>query len=372
MKFIKFFMIVIILSLFYSCSSDDISGDEKIESLNRNKYNPSETFKAEKDLITQSYKAVGTLRPSTETKIAPQIQAQVEKVYVNSGSAVKKGDILVKLDGRRLKTKLNQAQQALERAVSSADQAKESIKSAKAVYNQAKSDYKRIKEYFDKEAATKRELEKAESAYIQAQAGLKRAKEMLQSSRSAVKSAKEQVRDAELAFEYTKIKAPADGQVLKRMIEPGDLAAPGRTVFVLQTSGRLRIEAYLNEGFISSVKKGQEVDVSVNTISKNYKGIIEEIVPYADPETRTFLIKASLPEDKTLYPGMYGKISIPAEKKEVVLVPQKAVVSVGQLNISYVKTGEEWIRVYVKTGSVHGDKVEILSGIRPGDIVGMN
>ncbi|MGM0418620.1 MAG: efflux RND transporter periplasmic adaptor subunit [Thermodesulfobacteriota bacterium] len=372
MKFIKFFIMIIVLSLLYSCNSDTISGDEKTESLNLNKYTPSDTFKAEKSSITQSYKAIGTLRPSTETNIAPQIQAQVEKVYVNSGSAVKRGDILAKLDSRRLKTRLNQAEQALKRAVSSADQAKERVKSAKAVFDQAKSDYKRIKEYFHKDAATKRELEKAESAYLQAEAGFKTAKEMLKSSKSAVKSAKEQVTDAGLAFEYTKIKAPANGEVLKRMIEPGDLTAPGRTVFVLQTSENLRIEGFLNEGLISYVKRGQEVDVSVNSESKDYKGIIEEIVPYADPETRTFLIKASLPEDESLYPGMYGKISIPAEKKEVVLVPEKAVVSVGQLNMAYVKAEEEWIRVYVKTGSVHGGRIEILSGIRQGDIVGIN
>jgi multidrug efflux pump subunit AcrA (membrane-fusion protein) len=90
---------------------------------------------------------------------------------------------------------------------------------------------------------------------------------------------------------------------------------------------------------------------------------MEEIIPYADPKTRTFLVKASLPEMEGLYPGMYGKLLIPFKTTEVVLIPPGAIRRIGQLELVNVKKGDIWEKRYIKTGKTHEGLVEVLSGL---------
>jgi HlyD family secretion protein len=96
---------------------------------------------------------------------------------------------------------------------------------------------------------------------------------------------------------------------------------------------------------------------------------VEEIIPYADPRTRTFLVKAILPEIEGIYPGMYGKLLIPSGTTEVVLIPPGAIRRIGQLEMVKVKKGDIWESRYIKTGKIHGELVEVLSGLSGNEIL---
>jgi len=100
---------------------------------------------------------------------------------------------------------------------------------------------------------------------------------------------------------------------VERMIDPGDLAIPGKPLLMIQTSGALRLEANVREGLISRIVLGNDYQIRIETIGKTVVSKIDEIVPYADPATRTFLIKASLPETPGIYPGMFGRLLIPKD-----------------------------------------------------------
>jgi len=332
----------------------------------------AETFSAKLVELYENYEAVGTIRPKTEARIDSQIQAQVLKVNAGSGDRVKKGDILAFLDDRSLKAKLSQANSNLKSAYSSQSQAKQDVISAEAVFENAKTDYERIKKYYDSKAATKRDFEQARSSYLQAKAGLASAKDALDSSGSFINAASEQVKEAEVAFDYTKITAPETGEILKKMVDEGDLALPGKPLFILQTSGALTAEVYVREGLVSALKKGERAEILVESAGKKTFGIIEEIVPYADPETRTFLIKASIDDVKGLYPGMYAKLLIPINKRRAVVIPKKAVIEVGQLKMVNVFENNRFIRIYVKTGADTEEGIEILGGLNENDKVAVN
>lgn len=331
---------------------------------------PLKTAELSVKYITDWYEAIGTIRPRTETSIQSQVTAQVVKVHVNPGARVKKGQMLVSLDNRQFRSRLDQARQSYKAAVAGEEQARHSVAAATAALKEAESAYQRTRKYLQSQAATSQEMERAESAYLQAKAGLETAKEALAAATARIRQAQEVVNEAEIAMGYTAIKAPENGEVLKRLVEPGDLALPGKPLAILRTSGMLRLEAYVREGLIQRVKPGQHLEVSINTLNKTVDAEVEEIIPYADPQTRTFLVKASLPPMEGLYPGMFGKLLIPVEKHPAVLVPKEAVRRVGQLELVWVKRNDFWKSRHVKTGRMIDGDLEILSGLSGDETIG--
>jgi RND family efflux transporter MFP subunit len=331
---------------------------------------PKKIGQASVQTITEWYEAVGTVRPVTEASIESQITAQVLAVKVRPGNKVFKNQVLISLDNRQLMSRLDQAKQTLKTAISGKEQAKQAIIAAKAAFTEAESDYKRTKIYFESQAATSKDMEKAESVYLQAKAGLNRAKEALSASESRIRQAKEIVKEAEIALGYTEIKAPDSGKVLKRLVEQGDLALPGKPLIVVQTTGLLRLEAYVREGLIRKIKPGTNLKVIINTLNETTTAKVEEIIPYADPQTRTFLVKALLPTISGIYPGMFGKLLIPVQDTPVVVIPKTAVSYIGQLELVKVKENNSWKTRFIKTGKTIGDKIEVLSGLAGNETIG--
>jgi HlyD family secretion protein len=285
------------------------------------------------------YEAVGTVRPRTETRVEAQVSARVQKVLVRAGDRVQAGQLLAQLDVSQLMTKQGQADQGL--------------KSARAALDLAQAEYGRISRLYQKKAAPKRDMDRASEALKQAQATMKRSEE--------------QVAEARIASSYTRITAPEAGQVIQRLTEPGDLALPGRPLLILQTGGALRLEANVREGFISRVRQGQKLEVLVPALGGKLRGQVEEIIPSADPLTRTFLVKVVIKNAPGIYSGMFGRLLIPVGQSQVVLAPSSAITRVGQLELVTVleKTGAR--RIYVTTGRKRGDDIEILSGLMGGE-----
>lgn len=332
---------------------------------------PEQKIQAGIKKIVEWYEAVGTIRPRVESRIESQVTAKVKKVLVNPGNKVKKDQILIQLDDRQFQSRLAQARQVLKTAIAQKEEAGHAVQAAEAAYKQALAAYNRTKKYFDSQAATPQEMEKAESAHEQAKAGLERANKSIKAATAGIRRAEEIVKEATIALGYTNIRAPQDGEVLKKMIEPGDLALPGKPMIILQTAGALRLEAYVREGLINKVKIDTKLMVDITTLNRKVEAIVEEIVPYADPQTRTFLVKAALPVMNGLYPGMYGKLLIPAATHEVVLIPQKAVRNVGQLELLMIEDEGIWKTRYIKTGKRIGNEIEVLTGLFGNEWIGI-
>lgn len=342
-----------------------------MEDVSDNGFVPEKTVQASMENVTEWYEAVGTVRPRTETRIEAQVTAQVIDVRISPGAKVEKGEILLTLDNRQFLSRLDQAKQGLKSAVAGKEQAKQAVIAAKAGFAQAEAAYQRIKTYFESQAATSNDLENAESAFLQSKAGLSKSKQALSGAEARIRQSEEVVKEAEIALGYTAIRAPEAGEVLKRFVEPGDMALPGKPLMVLQTSGFLRLEAYVREGLIKLVKPGSRLSVKIDTLGKTADAEVEEIVPYADPRTRTFLVKAALPHIAGIYPGMYGKLLIPVKEQATVLIPQKAVQHVGQLELVKVKEDTGWQTRFVKTGRTIGNQVEILSGLSGNETISL-
>jgi HlyD family secretion protein len=288
------------------------------------------------------YVAVGTIRSRTEATVSAQVSGRVTGVKVDAGEAVKQGDLLATLDSQEIESRVGQARSGLD--------------AAKAELADAELHYGRIKRLLPERAATQVQMDTADARLKQA--------------RAAVVTARKKLEEARIVLDYTQVRAPMTGVVSKREVDAGDLAYPGRPLFVIHNPKGLRLEASVREGMIGRVKRDQKVGVDLTALSETVEGTVEEIVPSADPLSRSFLVKVALPETEGLYQGMFGRLRIPLEERSTVLVPLSAVSQVGQLKTVRVLKDGRWVRRYVTLGEASGEAVEVLSGLEGGETIG--
>jgi RND family efflux transporter MFP subunit len=168
---------------------------------------------------------------------------------------------------------------------------------------------------------------------------------------------------------YSRIVVPFAGIVTARMIDPGTMAAPGLPLVQIDSAGPLELNTPIPESAIAGLRKNMKLDVSVDSINgQSFPGLVSEIVPAADPATHSFLVKIALPSSKLLRAGLTASASVPAGSKQVVLAPLSAIVMRGSLATVLLldSSGIAQLR-YLTLGEVHGDKVEILSGLNGGE-----
>ena len=129
---------------------------------------------------------------------------------------------------------------------------------------------------------------------------------------------------------------------------------------------------------------GQDIDVYVDAIGKTCTGSISEIVPEAESTSRTFSVKVTGPCPVGVYSGMFGRLLIPLDEQEVLLIPRAAVSRIGQLDLVEVALQDQSLterevvlkgrpveRRAVQLGRTYGDEVEVLSGLRAGELVAL-
>jgi RND family efflux transporter MFP subunit len=283
----------------------------------------------------------GTVRSHSTAQPAPKLLGRILKVPVDVGSVVREGDVLAVLDDRDVKARLDQA--GAERIAAEAE----------AVQGEA--EFARIQGLFDRDAATRRDLEAAQARAT--------------SARARAELAHHAAREADVRLSDCILRAPFDGVVTEKWAEAGDLAVPGKPIVAVQDPRRLRLEALVPETFARNASLGMEVRVRIDALGREITARIDEIAPAHDPESRSVLLKAVLPLEEDLRPGMFGRLVQPGGKKTALLVPASAVRRVGQLELVRMwEEGEARIR-HVRTGKTIGERVEVISGVREGEQV---
>lgn len=363
-------VLLVLLTGIFSCRNGQIPpGFTQDASLPATGFTHS--VQVEKRQVPQTHEAVGTIRPLTESVIESRVSAQVLEVSVSPGDRVLKDQILVTLDARQITSRLSQAMEGKTLADNRLEEARKGVDEARAGLEQARSAYERSRTLFEKHVIPSQKLELDEAAFLTAKARLEKSQEAVTAARTSIRQAEEVVKEARILLAYTKITAPEAGIVVQRLVDPGDQATPGRPLLKIQTSGFLRLEAHVREGLIHQIAMDTAYDVRIHAAQKTVSAVIREITPYADPDTRTFLVKATLPETPGIFPGMFGRLVIPVEQKSVIVIPQEAVSRVGQLEMVHIKTPENRFRsVYIKTGKFFGTDIEVLSGLNGSETLG--
>ncbi len=285
--------------------------------------------------------AVGTIRPVHEAIVASKILARVEEVRVRAGQAVKRGEVLVLLDKADLRARMDQAQSA--------------EAAARAKYDQAEIDQGRIARLRAREAVTQSELDQSNTALRTAKAELERARQA--------------VEEARVMEAYATVLAPISGRVIDKKVNPGDTVSPGQVLVTIYDPTHMQMIATVRESLALRLKIGQEVPSRLDSLGYECQATVSEIVPEAQAESRSFQVKLTGPCPPNVYSGMFGRVFIPLEDEDVLIVPAAAVRRVGQLDEVDVVEGNHVQRRAVQLGRELDEGLEVLSGLAEGEKV---
>ena len=287
------------------------------------------------------YELIGTIQSRVPVVAASRVAARVVEVEVRAGDRVRQGQVLVRLDAADLSAQIAQAQGELDAAI--------------AEFSRAAADEKRFSALFSRGSVTASEREGAQAAYRAASGKVARARAVVAAARAG--------------FQYATVRAPANGIVVERMVEPGDMAMPGKPLVRLHDGNALRVELQVPEELARSMEAATVLEVQVGAIQAVYHTRVGEVVPAADPATRSFVVRAPLPDAPFLKPGMFARATLTAGSQPVLTLPRDAISSIGQLQTArVVKDGMVETRM-VSTGRSFGDRVEVLAGVKEGERV---
>ena len=304
----------------------------------------SDTYEVREIIKTYVEESVGTLKASSRTEISSRVQAVITRMAVRAGDAVEAGDVLVELD-----------RAALERQLS---QLKQSLAAAEAALTQAADTQARYTKLHKSQVIVDAEFEQAVSAFNQAQAKRNQAQEA--------------VAESEILLSYTIIKAPKPGLIVDRLAEEGDLARPGYPLLALYDPTSLRLEVPVSERLAARLKVGDELDVYIDSIDREFAATLDEKVPQALAASRSFLVKVKLPPSDDLFEGMFGRLRIPAGDRPHLCLHKATIQRIGQLEFVDVVDPADGStqRRLIKTGRPgDANHVEVLSGLGVGEKV---
>jgi len=305
--------------------------------------------------VDSYYETSGTVRAKTVSIIASRVMGTVRAIQVKEGDKVKAGDLLLTLDDRDMAQRTAAAEAGFKEAL----MAQEAARQSKAL---ADITYQRYKNLHVEKAVTGQEMDQVETK--RKIAGLE-----YERSGEAVSRSKALLAEANVYLGFTKIRAPQSGVVTEKRIDVGSMASPGTPLMTIEDTSRFRVEAPVDERLSGIVKAGPPAHVDVAAMGRRLTGNIAEVIPAMNPASRTFLVKIDL-NDPSLKPGLYGKVLIPEDKKEVLLVPKGAIAEKGQLSGVYVVDDKGVIAYHlIREGKSYGDRIEILSGLKAGDTI---
>lgn len=271
--------------------------------------------KSDKELVIRTYvvddytientvTATGTIQPLEQVEVGTQVSGEIDKIFVDYNSVVKKGQLLAELDKSNLLENLRQAEA--------------SVRSAESELEYSKTSFERTKQLYEAKAAT-------QIAYDESRNSLVKAETSLQNAQSNLDKAK-------VNLGYAEIYSPIDGIVLSREVEVGQTVAASYSTPTLFTIAndltQMKVEANIDEADIGQVVVGQRVTFSVDAyVDDTFYGEVQQIrlqpTTTNNVVTYTVIITAHNPELKLL-PGMTASVTIITEEETGLAVPSEA------------------------------------------------
>ena len=344
------FLVIVILLLGYYGWKMLFSADIEVSLVTVSKISPLES----NAVLTAS----GYVVAQRKASVASKATGRLIYLGVVEGDAVKKGQIIARLEDSDVKAAL--------------EQAKANLQLNEASLQDTKSTYERQEKLYALGGTPKSDLDAAEANYKRVLASISVAKAVVQG--------------AEVALENTLIRAPFDGTVLTKDADVGEIVSPlgasstsRAAVVTMADMSSLQVEADVSESNIEKIKSGQDCEITLDAYPDyRYAGYVAKIVPTADRSKATVLVKVAFRKyDSKVLPEMSAKVLFLNKKvdekslseKAILVVPYTAIRKSDQKEYVYrVKDGRVY-EVEIKTGRTVGDYTEVISGVEEGDRV---
>jgi membrane fusion protein (multidrug efflux system) len=288
---------------------------------------PVEVAVARKGLATDDLWSVGSLRSDESVQISSEVAGRIAEIDFTEGEEVKAGDVLIKLDDALAQAELVDAKGRLALAQSNFDRAQSLSRSG---------------------SGTERGLDEATSA--------------LETARAAVQL-------SETRLSKLSITAPFPGRVGLRTLSVGAYATPGSPIVNLEKIDQLKLDFRVPETVLTQVSRDQDVEMRVDAFpGRVFPGKVYAIDPQVDVNGRSLRVRARIANPETvLRPGLFARVIIKGlEERQVVRVPESAVVARGEDSIVYSIVGGRAKENKVTLGRRRAGEVEVLQGIEEG------
>lgn len=309
--------------------------------------------------IRETLELVGSIKAETEIAVQPRISGRLMSLMVEEGQEVKQGDLIGVIDDEEILLQLQQIEANIIGI-------KANLQQAEVNASRLKAQKERYRELLEKRYISQWEYDQAENSHIAAEA-------TLDNIRSQLSVAEKNHQLQKIRLEQTRIYAPASGYVLQKLVTPGVNLTSGTTIVTLAPLTPVKLTFNIDQKDAAKIRKGMTVDFVCDAMpNRVYRGQIDQVAPVYDPNTRTLALTVTIRnEDHSLAPGMFGIVTIIIGGKDFALVvPQEAIlVQNGQTGV-FVVGPENKVRFQpVKTGLAAEGRVEVVSGLKTGDLV---
>ena len=314
--------------------------------------------------MSKLFESSAVWEPLAKVDFSTDKGATVEKIYKKNGEYVKKGEVIVKLSDAQTEADFLQA--------------KANYQSATSNYNIARNNYQKFKTLYDKQLISYLEFSNYEATFTSAQGNLEVAKAAYMNAQNS----------------YSKLVARAEisGVVGNLFIKEGNDIAAKEVLFTILNDKQMQSYVGITPEAISKVKIGDEINVRIDALAKEYKAKITELNPIADSTTKNFKVKLALDNpDGEIKDGMFGNVIIPVGESSVLSIEDEAIVTrdlvnyvfkyedgkakqvevtVGATNLPYTETSspeiKEGDKIIVKGlfGLQNNDKVDIKNEVK--------
>lgn len=300
--------------------------------------------------MPEMLEVAGSVRARTSAVVSTRIPGSISVLRVREGDRVRKGQLLAELDAPE-----NQATAAV--ATAGIDEARHGLEEAVSRRKLADSTFERYQNLFKEEAISRQEYDVRQSEKNMAAQGVARAEARL-------KQAQEGSKAAATMSDYTRIISPISGIITSKPADLGATVFPGQPLMSIEDEGSYQLELALPESVATRVKPGSPLQVTLDALGSTFAAKIAEIVPTADPGSRTFAARIDL-NQKGLKSGMFGRGAIDLGTTVTgITVPIKAVINRGAMAVVWTVDKENIARMrIVKIGRQTGERVEILAGL---------
>lgn len=304
--------------------------------------------------------AVGRLSSKAESKLSFKTGGLIKNINVQEGQSVSSGSVLAQLDMEEINAQVQKAQVG-------ESQAALTLKNAELQVAKFERDYADIKALYEDQVATLTELKDIKTL-------LDNARNQVAAARSGLDFSKENQKIANYNQRLSKITAPGNGVILKRLAEPNEIVGPGMPVFIFGSKDdAMVLKSSVTDKEIVHIKIGNKADVSFDAFpDRTFEGRVTEVAGIADPYTGTYEVEVALnPSNVQLLSGFIGEATIYSSyAPRVKTIPMDAMISANgnAAEVYVVQDGIIESRT-LKVGPIQGDQLIIYDGLKEGDLI---
>lgn len=417
----RVYILPLLLSVFI------ISCSEEAKTKKREKRIPVITTRSKIGTIENKLLVKGSTVASKKAIISPKISGCIENIFFDEGRYVSKKELLAQIESKRYALSVKHAKQEIvnkkaelkvqisvikiretalaksimlkKQAIATLNEIKARVERVKAQGEKTQADFQRMKHLFSSESISKQRFEHATAEYKTANAIVSEAIASLEKAKLGVENSilREQQAEAELeeakaiknqkialvekekiAFEIAKeeldntnIFAPIAGTIMKKSMEIGEMASPGKQIFLLSKIDPIEVKADISSRYLNIIKVGTPVILFIDGIAEPIMSQISEISPEVDPRLRMIEITISLSnKEKRIKPGLFTNIEIILQRSpEATIIRKECIIRREGKRLVYIISGGIAREVFIKTGLEEKEYIEVLSGIKAKDIL---